>query len=260
MTMNGSMRELNGSTGQDKASERAFYDSLFRTRRRFDQFQDSIYRRMARLAREGATGTQALDLGCGSGSQAVCLADEGFHVVAADLSIEGVRVAAATVQQGGRTASLMNADAEHIPLRDASVDACTCGLLLHHFNDLGAVAEELRRIVKPGGVVVALDANAHNPPTWMFLNVLHRMKRNPRLTPNQRALRTSEIRAAFGAHGFADFHFESVTSQLRKDWLGDSLGARLNYYTRATVLALSNALPQISRGNMLLSVFRRQPA
>jgi ubiquinone/menaquinone biosynthesis C-methylase UbiE len=260
MTMHGSAQMLNGSTGQDKASERAFYDTLFRTRRRFDQFQDDIYRRMARLAREGVTGDQALDLGCGSGTQAVCLADEGFHVVAADLSIEGVRVAAATVEQSGRTASLMNADAEHIPLRDASIDACTCGLLLHHFSSLDAVAKELRRIVKPGGVVVALDANAHNPPTWMFLNVLHRMKRNPRLTPNQRALWTGEIRAVFGAHGFGDFRFESVTSQLRKDWLGTSMGAKLNYYTRATVLALSSALPQVSRGNMLLSVFRRQPA
>jgi ubiquinone/menaquinone biosynthesis C-methylase UbiE len=246
--------------GQDKASERAFYDTLFSRRKRFDQFQEDIYRRMAGLARAGTTGTRALDIGCGSGTQAVCLAEQGFDVLAADLSIEGVKVAAATARGAGRMVNLMNADAERIPLRDSSVDACTCGLLLHHFTDLRHVAEELRRIVKPGGIVVALDANAHNPPTWLFLNVLHRVKRNPRLTPNQRALRASEIRRVFSEHGFTDFHFESVTSQLRKDWLGTSIAARLNYYTRATVLALSNALPQVSRGNMLLSTFRRLPA
>jgi ubiquinone/menaquinone biosynthesis C-methylase UbiE len=249
-----------GPHGQDKASERAFYDRLFGTRKRFDQFDDEIYRRMARLAREGTTGERALDLGCGSGTQATCLVGEGFDVLAADLSIEGVRVAARTLHESGCEANVMNADAEHIPLRDASMDACICGLLLHHFTDLGQLAAELRRVVKPGGIVVALDANAHNPPTWMFLNVLHRLKPNPRLTPNQRALWSSEIRRTFGEHGFGDFHFESVTSRLRKDWLGHSIGAKLNYYTRATVLAVSNVLPQVSRGNMLLSTFRRLPA
>jgi ubiquinone/menaquinone biosynthesis C-methylase UbiE len=258
MTQGDVRAAANGTGGQDKASERAFYDSLFSRRRRFDQFKDDLYKRMARLAREGTKGNRALDLGCGSGTQATCLSREGFAVVAADLSIEGVKVAAATVREAGERASLMNADAEHIPLRDASVDACVCGLLLHHFLDLDGVAAELRRIVKPGGVVVALDANAHNPPTWMFLNVVHRLRPLKGLTPNQRALRTSEIEGVFGRHGFEDFHFESVTSELRKDWLGTSLGAKLNYYSRAAVLTLSNVLPQVSRGNMLLSVFRRR--
>lgn len=246
-------------TGQDKRSEKAFYDGLFRRRRRFDQFQDDIYRRIARTAREGSPGAQALDLGCGAGTQAACLAAEGFSVVAADLSIEGVKVTRDTLRAANQTASVLNADAEHLPLRDAAIDACVCGLLLHHFRDLHAVAAELRRIVRPGGVVVALDANGHNPPTWMFLNVVHRLRPLGGLTPNQRALRAREIREVFGANGFGDFRFESITSRLRKDWLGNSFGSRLNYYTRAALLTLSNALPPISRGNMLLSVFRRVP-
>jgi ubiquinone/menaquinone biosynthesis C-methylase UbiE len=243
--------------GQDKASERAFYDRLFGTRKRFDQFDPEIYRKMAALARAGTKGGRALDLGCGSGTQASCLVAEGFDVLAADLSIEGVKVAARTLHEAGCDADVMNADAEHIPLRDASVDACICGLLLHHFKDLEHVAAELRRVVRPGGIVVALDANAHNPPTWLFLNVMHRLRPNPRLTPNQRALWSREIRSIFGRYGFRDFRFESVTSRLRKDWLGESIAAKLNYYTRATVLAASNVLPQVSRGNMLLATFRR---
>ncbi|HSK18803.1 MAG TPA: methyltransferase domain-containing protein [Longimicrobiales bacterium] len=246
--------------GQDKESERRFYDELFRKRRRFDQFNDDIYRRIAREARAGTDGSQVLDLGCGSGTQALCLMDEGFSVVAADLSIEAVRVAEAGARQADRTLPVINADAERLPLADASLDACVCGLLLHHFTNLEAVAAELRRVVKPGGVVVAIDANAHNPPTWMFLNVVHRLRPLARLTPNQRALRSSEIRQTFGRAGFGEFRFSSVTSELRRDWLGDSLGARLNYYSRAALLGVSNAvLPQIGRGNMLLSVFRRAP-
>jgi ubiquinone/menaquinone biosynthesis C-methylase UbiE len=246
------------ANGQDKASEREFYDELFRKRRRFDQFQDDIYRNIAREARSLTSGTAALDLGCGSGTQSLCLQDEGFAVMAADLSIEAVRVARATAAQAGRRLCVLNADAERLPVRDSSIDACICSLLLHHFSDLAGVASELRRVVRPGGVVVALDANGHNPPTWMFLNVVHRFRPMKRLTPNQRALRAGEIRDVMGSHGFSEFSFTSVTSALRRDWLGDSLGARLNYYTRAALLGVSKALlPQIGRGNMLLSVFRR---
>ena len=158
-------------TGQDKRSEREFYDGLFRRRRRFDQFQNDIYRHIARTAREGAPGDQALDLGCGAGTQAVCLADEGFTVVAADLSIEGVKVARNTLREAGRPATLLNADAEHIPLRDGVVDACVCGLLLHHFRDLRSVAVELRRIVRPGRMPSARGStlpprSARGRETW----------------------------------------------------------------------------------------------
>lgn len=250
-----------GRSGQDKESERRFYDGLFQRRKRFDQFRSDIYERMAGLALEGSGGGRALDLGCGSGTQATFLWKAGFQVIAADLSIEGVRVARDTIREAGYSPVVMNADAERIPVADGSVDACICGLLLHHFTDIEPLAKEVERVVRPGGVVVALDANAHNPPTWMFLNVVHRLKPLSRLTPNQRALRSAEIRSVFEKHGFEDFRFESVTSELRKDWLGNSIGARLNYYTRAMLLGLSNVLlPQIAQGNMLLSVFRKRPA
>lgn len=245
---------------QDKVSERSFYDRLFSARKRFDQFDPELYRRVARAARAGTTGTVALDLGCGSGTQAVCLMEEGFSVLAADLSREATRVARATAAAAGKTLRVTNADAEHIPLPDNSVDAVVCGLLLHHFGSLDTVAAELKRIVRPGGVVVALDANAHNPPTWLFLNVVHRTLGLKGLTPNQRALRGGEVERAFAKQGFGGFQFSSVTSALRKDWLGTSIGAKLNYTARATLLGISNAvLPQIARGNMLMSVFQRRP-
>lgn len=244
--------------GQDKTAERAFYDRLFSTRRRFDQFQDEIYRDIAREAKRFAPGDRALDLGCGSGTQAVCLMDEGFRVIAADLSIEATRVARGTAERATRTLPAVNADAERLPFADASLDACVCGLLLHHFRDISSVAAELHRVVKPQGVVLALDANGHNPPTRLFLNGLHRVWPRKQLTPNQRAIRMREVREVFSAHGFTDFEFRSITSALRKDWLGESFAAKANYYTRAVLLALSNAvLPQVAQGNMLLSRFRR---
>jgi len=245
--------------GQDKASERRFYDELFARRGRFDQFGQDVYRQMARLAREGTRGKLALDIGCGAGDLSLCLIDEGFQVVSADLSNEAVRIASGSVRDAGHLPAAIHADAEHLPLPDACVDACLCSLLLHHFASLRPIAREIHRVLKPGGIVVALDANGHNPFAFLYFNVIHRFWHLSGLTSNQRALRSTEIERIFFEQGFHDFHFSSISTALEKDWLGGSVGASLNYYTRAAVLRLSEALlPQVQRGNCLLTRFRRR--
>jgi SAM-dependent methyltransferase len=248
---------MTGNQTQDKPAERRFYDDLFRRRGRFDQFSESVYERIALEARTNARGDRLLELGCGSGTQAQHLLRAGFSVIALDLSSEAVSLARRSVIEQGGILPSINADAEHLPIGTATVDVCVCGLLLHHFRSLDLVASEIRRVLRPGGLLVALDANAHQPFSWLFLNVVHRFKPLSGLTPNQRAIRSSEIVEVFGRQGFRDFRFSSITSELRRDWLGTSLAGTMNYYSRASVLALSRLLlPQISQGNMLLSVCR----
>jgi ubiquinone/menaquinone biosynthesis C-methylase UbiE len=246
------------SSGQDKAAEQAFYDRLFSERKRFDQFQEEVYAQIARDAREGATGDVVLDLGCGSGTQAVNLLGQGFTVIAADLSIEAVKLARRTVEASGNQAYFLNADAERLPLADASLDSCVCSLLWHHFTHLEHIAAELARVLKPGASLVAIDSNAHNPFAFLFMNVVNKLKPLSGLTVNQRAIGTREIRKTFGRHGFEGFRFASITTELKRDWLGKSLGASLNYHMRRTVLGLSRLLlPQICHGNILYSVLKR---
>lgn len=246
--------------GQDKAAEQHFYDSLFKSRGRFDQFQKEIYEKVAAEARRATEGEVALDLGCGSGTQSLCLMDQGFFVISADLSFEAAKLTKANTNKADRTLWVLNADAEFLPFRDASIDACVCSLFLHHFKTLDHVAAELQRVVRPGGVVIATDANAHNPFIWLFFNVIHRLYPLSWLTPNQRALRCEEIARAFGRFGFGDFRFSSFTTELRRDWLGNSLGFTLNFYIRALLMSFSHlVLPRLSRGNGLLTVARRLP-
>ncbi len=242
---------------QDKVAERAYYDELFARRGRFDQFDASVYQRLARTARERTEGIQAVDIGCGSGTQAVALAEHGFAVLALDLSWEAVRLTRQNCASEPNI-DVICADAEHLPLPDRSVDACVCGLLLHHFKYLDPIADELARIVRPGGVVLTLDANAHNPFVWLFFNVIHRLRPLKRLTPNQRALRRGEIRRVFEDRGFDAFEFDAFSTNLRKDWLGGSLAAKLNFHARAAVLRISEiVLPRISQGNVLMGVFSK---
>jgi SAM-dependent methyltransferase len=244
---------------QNKASEREYYDQLFSSRKRFDQFEnDRVYEVVAAAARQAVTGGTALDLGCGSGTQALCLTKQGFAVISADLSPEAAKLCRANTAGAERILGVVNADAESLPFRDASVDACICSLFLHHFSSLDTVARELRRVVRPGGVVVATDANAHNPFVWLFFNVIHRVHRLPWVTPDQRAITSHELADCFGRHGFGDFQFSSFSTPLRRDWLGQSLAFSVNFHLRRSLLKLSEAvLPPLCRGNGLLTTFRR---
>jgi len=247
-------------SGQDKATEQQFYDELFRKRGRFDQFQREIYEQVAQQARHGTSGKLALDIGCGSGTQSICLMEQGFAVVSVDLSFEATKIARANVAQTGSPLMVLNADVEHLPFSNSSIDACVCSLFLHHFTKLDGVAAELQRVVRPGGVVIANDANAHNPFVYLFFNVVHKIHPLPWLTPNQRAIGSGEIKEVFRRYGFGDFHFTSVTTDLRRDWLEKSFVFTLNFYARAFLMKMSNlVLPPIARGNGLISIFRRLP-
>jgi SAM-dependent methyltransferase len=52
----------------------------------------------------------------------------------------------------------VDGSAERIPLPDASCDAALLSYVLHHVTDRGACARELRRVVRPGGVVIVRNA------------------------------------------------------------------------------------------------------
>jgi ubiquinone/menaquinone biosynthesis C-methylase UbiE len=246
------------ASGQDKESEQRFYDELFSRRVRFDQFQPDIYAGIAADARREASGNRALDLGCGSGTQALYLAQQGFTVTAVDLSVEAVRLTQQALSTVVGPHRALHADAEHLPLDDGSIDACVCSLLWHHFSDLRPISMELARVLVPGAPLIAIDANAHNPFAFVFFNMVHRVRPLGGLTRNQRAIGKGEIQRVFGAAGFEAFRFHSITSDLRRDWLGQSLGARLNFHSRRAVLALSRlVLPQLAHGNILYSAMRR---
>jgi len=51
--------------------------------------------------------------------------------------------------------SLVQADAQRLPLRDETADVGLAMHMLYHVPDMQAAVRELRRIVKPGGTVLA---------------------------------------------------------------------------------------------------------
>jgi SAM-dependent methyltransferase len=92
---------------------------------------------------EGAA--RVLDLGAGTGKLTEVLLDLGLDVVAVEPSAGMRELLPARVE-------VLDGDAEHLPLPDASVDAVVVGQAFHWFDPEPALAE-IARVLRPGGTL-----------------------------------------------------------------------------------------------------------
>ena len=113
-----------------------------------------------------------LDYACGNGVNAIAAARAGADLVIgidiSDISIQNARVF--SEQQGAsQNTFFVQADCENTELPDKSIDVIICSGMLHHL-DLSYALFELRRILKPGGVVLAVEALDYNPLIKLYRN------------------------------------------------------------------------------------------
>jgi ArsR family transcriptional regulator len=101
------------------------------------------------------------DLGCGTGALLPLLAPHVAHVVGVDASREMLATARARVKDLPNV-ELHHGTLESLPLADASLDAVTCVLVLHHVPAPGDALAEAHRVLKPGGRLLVVDMQAHD--------------------------------------------------------------------------------------------------
>ncbi|HEX2086443.1 MAG TPA: class I SAM-dependent methyltransferase [Solirubrobacteraceae bacterium] len=116
---------------------------------------DGFARRVAReTVAEGDAPPWLLDVPCGGGTLLPRLREQGFAgvVIESDLGAAMLRRAAQLRDRlaDGSTV-LLRADAQDLPLRDASVDGAVSLNGLHCMPDPRAFVDELGRVVRPGG-------------------------------------------------------------------------------------------------------------
>jgi SAM-dependent methyltransferase len=104
-----------------------------------------------------------LDVGCGVGVTDSLLVGNVGRLDGIDTSAESVARAA----ELNPTAHYTSFDGAVFPLADASVDVAFAICVLHHVppEQRAGFANELRRVVKPGGVVAIFEHNPLNPMT-----------------------------------------------------------------------------------------------
>jgi ArsR family transcriptional regulator len=101
------------------------------------------------------------DLGCGSGTLSEALAPFVRRVVAVDDSKAMLGEARERLDRFDNV-ELRHGALESLPLEDASLDAATLVLVLHHLPDPEEAVREVARTLRPGGRLLIVDMLPHD--------------------------------------------------------------------------------------------------
>lgn len=125
---------------------------------------------------EPQPGEHVVDVGAGMGPAAVIAAKAGAVVLAVDPTsymrrILGLR----RLGQRRRTAiRVADGSAESIPTEDHSVDALWTVNTMHHWTDVDGAADELARVLRPGGRLLLVDEDFDSPTHPAFEHMQRR--------------------------------------------------------------------------------------
>lgn len=110
-----------------------------------------------------------LDVGCGTGWHMRELTKAGAVTTGVDSSLRQVEFA----KKNNPGSTVMVSDARQLPFPDHSFDLSFAINMIHHLPTRevqGDVLREMRRVVKPGGMVVIHDVNVRNPVIRIYMD------------------------------------------------------------------------------------------
>lgn len=123
----------------------------------------------ALIARGAVAGTRAIEIGCGTGTNALWLAEQGLEVLGCDVSalaIERARAKLAKLPPATRC-QFVELDFLRDPLPDGRFDLAFDRGVFHVFDeahDRALFAERVASLLAPGGLWTSLAGSTEGPP------------------------------------------------------------------------------------------------
>lgn len=124
---------------------------------------------------------RVLDIGAGRGISSFALASDGWTVDALEpdsSQLVGANAIRKMAHEAGLSITVHESFGENLPFGDQTFDLVFARQALHHARDLGRLAEEMFRVLRPGGKLVAVrDHVISRPadlPDFFGIHPLHR--------------------------------------------------------------------------------------
>ncbi|MBI3404985.1 MAG: class I SAM-dependent methyltransferase, partial [Acidobacteria bacterium] len=142
----------------------------------------------------------ALDVACGPGTFTLAFAPHAKWMLGVDLTPGIISKARAAAEKESLThIQFLCADAESLPLPNASADLISCAYALHHMPNPARTLSEMARVLKKGGHVALIDLFVPEEPARADVNNRIEIARD---SSHTRTLSISELRFSVEAAGF----------------------------------------------------------
>jgi ubiquinone/menaquinone biosynthesis C-methylase UbiE len=157
-----------------------------------------------------ADGEKILDVGCGTGSLTFMLARTADLTEIAAIDYSPVFVEEAIRRNTDPRIKIRQADASALPFEDGTFDRALALLVLHFVPETGKAVAEMRRVVRPGGVVAAAvwDHLGGMPGMRMMVDTVAALSESGRQLRSryffQPMMQPGEMRQTFVEQGLLD--------------------------------------------------------
>lgn len=133
-----------------KSNIKLFSDNSEKYKKYRPSYPSELFQYLAKIS--PSTNT-AWDAGCGSGQASIALSDFFTNVIATDISVEQIKNAYSKVN-----IRYFSCPSEYSNIDSNSVDLVICAQSIHWF-DLDKFYDEVKRVLKPDGVIAAWSYN-----------------------------------------------------------------------------------------------------
>ena len=154
-------RRLKGVLAHRQTKSQEFFDSAAG---QWDKLREELFGRASHLLALPALLDESWtvgDLGCGTGQLAAAIAPFVGRVIAVDRSGDMLQTARRRLRDVPNV-EVRRGELEALPIDNATLDAATLVLVLHHLPDPGAALVEAARVLRPGGRLMVVDMLPHD--------------------------------------------------------------------------------------------------